>query len=159
VSKKATDKTKSGLESTADPEAGPEKAPPQLAKVNASVLDKVELLFDPTSYDPVTRVLEVPVRLRNVSHSPIYGPITLEVTKFGSGMSEELKEFTPAILNAANHKEREGAIFDFTPALGTTQTLEPAGLSGELVLRIKLENPVRIPDFHIALTGLIPEVK
>lgn len=160
VAKKMMDEAKSSVTGTADDDAVPEKAPPpkRLAKVNVSVLDRVELLFDPASYDPATRVLEMPVRLRNASHGAIYGPITLEVTKFGSGLGNELQEFTPTILNAANHKEREGATFDFTPALGTTQTLEPAGLSGELILRIKLQNPVRIPDFHIALTGWVPEV-
>ena len=158
VSKK-TDETKAGLQDTAEPNTALEKATSRPARVSALVLDRVELLFDPTSYDPVAHVLEVPVRLRNISHSPVYGPITLEVTKFGSGLGNELQEFTPAILNAANHKEHEGAIFDFTPMLGTAETLEPASMSGELVLRIKLQNPVRIPDFHIALTALVPEVK
>jgi hypothetical protein len=159
VSEKTTDETNTDRKTTVSTDSDPEKYTPQPAEVNASLLDKVELLFDPTSYDPVTRVLEVPLRLRNISHSTIYGPITLEVTKFGSGLSDELREFTPSILNAANHKEREGATFDFTPALGTAQKLDPADLSGELVLRIKLQNPVRIPDFHIALTGLVPQVK
>jgi BNR repeat-like domain len=138
---------------------GSDPPPATPAKVQISVANKVDIVFDPTSYDASTKVLDVPTRLRNVSQTPIYGPITLEVTKFGSGMGEELKEFTPTILNSQNHKEKDGATFDYTASLGTSQVLEPGATSGQVVWKIRLEKAEAIPDFHITLQGMVPEVK
>ncbi|HEY3929104.1 MAG TPA: sialidase family protein [Candidatus Koribacter sp.] len=120
---------------------------------------KVELVFDPLSYDEVNNVLTVPTRLRNISSTTIYGPITLEVLKFGSGMGDLLKEYSPSILNAGNHKNGTGATFDYTLALGSDQYLEPGALSGEVVWQLKVQDPLRIPDVHIAVKGMIPQVK
>lgn len=131
---------------------GPEKVETSLAK-------KVELVFDSTSYDPATGILDAPTRLRNISSGRIYGPITLQVTKFGSGLGDELKENAPTILNATNHKEGDGAVFDYSPALGTEQVLDPGALSGQVVWQLKLQDPLRIPDMHVAMSGMLPQVK
>ena len=135
------------------------KAASEPAKVRTSLLGKVEMVFDPTSYDPSTKILEVATRLRNISQTPVYGPITLEVLKFGSGMGDELKEFAPTILNSENHKEKDGATFDYSPALGTSQVLEPGATSGQIVWKVKVQDAEKIPDFHIDLQGMVPEVK
>lgn len=134
-------------------------AHPAPEKVQSSLAKKVELVFDTTSYDPATGILDAPTRLRNISSAPIYGPITLQVTKFGSGLGDMLKELSPTILNATNHKEGDGAVFDYSPALGTEQVLEPGALSGQIVWHLKLQDPLRIPDIHIAMTGMLPQVK
>ena len=132
-------------------------APP--ANVRSSLYKKVELVFDPISFEPSTGILDVPTRLKNLTSERIYGPITLEVLKFGSGMGGEFKEYAPTILNAANHKEGAGATFDYSPALGTEQVLEPGAFSGQVVWHLKVPEPLRIPGLHIAITGMLPQVK
>jgi hypothetical protein len=132
---------------------------PAPANVQTSLSKKVEVIFDPTSYDPATGILDAPTRIRNISPGRIYAPLTLEVTKFGSGMGDLLKEYAPAILNATNHKDGSGATFDYSPALGTEQILEPGALSGQIVWHLKIPDPLLIPDIHVALTGMVPPVK
>lgn len=124
-----------------------------------SLYGKVEIIFDPTSFDPATGVLTVPTRLRNISLRPIHAPISLEIEKFGSGMDDSLKEYAPTILNSGNGKNTSGAVFDYSNVLGTEKVLPPGGLSGEVVWQIKVQDPLRIPDLHISLTGVIPDTK
>jgi len=138
---------------------GAEAKIPAQSRVNVSVLGKVEMVFDPTSFDSSTGILEVPTRLRNISNTTIYAPITVEVTKFGSGMGDELKEYAPKILNSANGKDSSGAKFDYSSALGTSQALPAGGLSGEVVWRIKVQDPMKIPDLHLSIEGMVAEVK
>jgi len=148
---------KDGAKKGALTESGASKPAP--SNVLTSLSKKVELVFDPTSYDPATGILDAPTRLRNISSGRIYGPIRLEITKFGSGMGDLLKENAPAILNATNHKDGDGATFDYSRALGTEQVLEPGALSGQVVWHLKLHDPLLIPDIHVALTGMLPQVK
>jgi hypothetical protein len=156
---KAAETGKTGLKSTATVEAPTEKPAPARTRINSSLYGKIELVFDPTSYDPTTDVLDVPTRLRNISPGPIYGPISLEVLKFGSGLDDELKEYAPAILNATNKKDGNGAVFDYSSALDTEQVLAPGALSGQVVWHLKVQDPLRIPDLHVALKGMVPEIK
>lgn len=156
VSKAATG-GKVGLMNAAATERITEKPAP--AKVSGSLYGKVEIVFDPTSFDPATGVLDLPTRLRNISPAPIYGPITLEIQKFGSGLDDELKELAPTILNATNHEEGAGATFDYSSSLGTDQVLMPGALSGQIVWHLKVQDPLRIPDLHIALKGMLAEQK
>ena len=139
--------------------AGP--AAKKLVAQNVETLleKKVELVFDPIAYDEASKILTVPTRLRNISSTPIYGPITLEITKFGGGMGDEFKDKAPSILNAGNHKDGLGATFDYTAALGTDHVLDPGALSGQVVWKLKLQDVEKIPDLHIAVKGMIPQVK
>jgi len=148
-----------GSDKTGEQGAQAKKPEPAQSRVNVSVLGKVEMVFDPTSFDASTGILEVPIRIRNVSNATIYAPITVEVTKFGSGMGDELKDFAPKILNSTNGKDGSGAKFDYSSALGTSQALAPGGLSGEVVWRIKVQDPMKIPDFHLSMEGMVAEVK
>jgi len=154
---KPSPQDKNGVKKAALTEPAASKPAP--AKVQTSLSKKVEVVFDPTSYDPATGILDAPTRLRNISSGRIYGPIMLEVTKFGSGMGDLLKEYAPTILNATNHKDGDGATFDYSPVLGTEQVLEPGALSGQVVWHLKVQNPLLIPDIHVALTGMLPQVK
>lgn len=152
----ATIKVISPGKNETDKAAAPSPAPDN---IQSSLAKKVELVFDTTSYDPATGILDAPIRLRNISSVPIYGPITLQVTKFGGGMGDMYEELAPTILNATNQKQGKGAVFDYSPALGSDQILEPGALSGQIVWRLKLQDPLRIPDIHIATTGMLPRVK
>jgi hypothetical protein len=127
-----------------------------LPKVKSDVSDEVELSFDPLQYNASTSELQIPVRLRNNGRFPIYGPITVRIDGFGSGMGEEMREFTPTFLNATNGKQKEGATFEYMQALGSDGVLEPSAISGAMVWRLKLVNQRRIPDFHFAIEGQVP---
>lgn len=127
--------------------------------IPSSLYGKVELIFDPTSFDAETGVLNVPTRLRNVSSRPIHAPISLEIEKFGSGLDDSLKEYAPTVLNSDNGKNGSGAVFDYSNVLGTEKVLPPGALSGQVVWHLKVRDPLRIPDLHISLNGAIPDTK
>lgn len=117
------------------------------------VTDRVELVNDPGRYDVETGELELWIRLRNKSAAPISGPIEVEVRKFGSGMGDVLSELAPEVLNADNGVSGGGARFVYDEALGTEGVLPPGGVSGAIVWRLRLQDPVRIPDLHVYMTG------
>ncbi len=122
----------------------------------ADITDRIEFVFDPTHYDAKSGELRLPVRLRNISQQTVYGPITVSIDGFGSGMGTELKEFAPAIINATNGKAGAGASFQYSDALGSEQAIPPLGTSGAVTWRLKLLDPKKTPDLHIAVEGYLP---
>lgn len=130
-----------------------EVARANLSKV--SLAGKVELVYDPTRYDTTTKTLDMPVRLKNVSTTHIYGPMTIEVLKFGSGLADEQKENAPEILNASNGNPGAGAVFDYSNALGDFEALEPGMVTNAIVWKLKLIDPLKTPNIHIAATGMV----
>ncbi len=117
------------------------------------VTGRVELVNDPGAYDAETGVLDLWIRLKNVSAAPIAGPIEVEIRKFGSGMGDVFAEFAPEILNAHNGIGGRGARFVYDAALGTERVLPPGGVSGAVLWRLRLMEPVRIPNLHVFVTG------
>lgn len=111
---------------------------------------KVELVFDPVRYDSARRIAELPVRLRNLTDSPIQGPVTVEIRGFPTWGWEVTP---PRVLNATNRRPGPGAIFDYTGALGNTATLPPRGLTAAVVWRLELANPMQAPSLQIVVTG------
>jgi hypothetical protein len=143
----------------ASAEKGEEPRPAVIAegpKVKSDVTDQIDFVFDPTSFKSSGTELELPVRLKNISRHTIYGPITVKIDGFGSGMGDMGKEFTPTILNATNGKSQDGATFEYSHALGSEGVLAPSGVSGEMVWRLKLVNPKRVPDMHFSVEGFVP---
>lgn len=124
-------------------------------RVNVSLRSRVELLYDPTRYDAASRTVEMPVRLKNVSTAPIYRPITIEIVKFGSGLGDEDKEQASSIMNASNSKTGVGATFDYSGALRDLEALEPGGVSGAVVWKLRLVDPLRSPNIHIDVSGMV----
>jgi hypothetical protein len=132
---------------------------PKKERVSESLIGRVTLEFDPVRYDAQTRELSVPVRLKNVSDEPLYPPFRVEVketahpytVKSGSDVPDK-----PAILNAVNGKEGEGAIFDYSNALQDLEALEPGGVTNSVVWRLRVKNPSKT-DFHLGLevTGFV----
>ncbi len=127
----------------------------QQERSEVSLTDKIQLVMDPTTYDPATRELQLPIRLKNLSDQPIYKPITVQVKVFGSGMGDLLKDKSPLILNATNGQPRDGATFDYSSALRDLEALEPQGQTEAMVWRFKLTDPLRTPDMHINVTGFV----
>jgi hypothetical protein len=132
-------------------------ANPAAERVKADLTGKVELVYDPTHYNASTKMLDMPVRLKNTSDRPIYGPLRIEIVKFGSGLTDEGKENAPQVLNATNGKPGDGAVFDYSRALGDFEALEPGMVTSAIVWRLKLVDPLSTPNVHIAVTGVIDE--
>ena len=135
--------------------AGPAAAPPAPVLEERDLTGAVEFVPDPTRIDATTGVVELRLRLRNAGERAIHAPLSVTVGKFGSGMGEELREFAPEILNAANGRTGDGATFDFTPALGSTGTLEAGATSGAILIRLRVKNPLRVPDMHLRVRGRV----
>ena len=117
------------------------------------VTGRIELVNDPGAYDAETGVLDLWIRLKNVSAAPIAGPIEVEIRKFGSGMDDTFAEFAPEVLNADNGIGGGGARFVYDDALGTEGVLPPGGVSGAMLWRLRLVEPIRVPNLHVYVTG------
>ena len=139
--------------------------PPKAPRVEASLSDRVELVFDPSRYDAAKKELEYPVRLKNISKDPIYPPIRLEILAFGfeDFQNEEQKQDdaknAPTIVNSINGKTGAGAAIEFGGALGNLEALEPGAQTGPVILKMKLVDPLHTPQLRLKVTGLIGEGK
>jgi hypothetical protein len=114
--------------------ASAEKAKPLLVETDVS--KKIEAVLEPLRKFPPAGTVELPIRLKNVSDKPIYGPITVEVT--------ELKP-DGALLNAEDNGSGVGATFDYSRALGDFESLLPGAISEGIVWRFKA--PAKPSDF------------
>jgi hypothetical protein len=116
----------------------------------------VELIFDPVRYDSASGVAEMPVRLRNRSQRPIFAPLSVEISGFGSGQVGEKRDAdkAPAVLNAANGKPGDGAMFDYSKALGDFDSLEPGMVSGAVVWKLRMVDPLQSPNMHVLIRGV-----
>ncbi len=133
----------------------PKRAPDPSKRVEISIMNKVEFIFDPGTFEG--NISELPVRIKNKSDSPIYPPIRLEVTDFGIQAYKRDETFDPAILNASNGKGGAGAQFSFDEALGGDAVLQPGMLSGPVVMRLKLPDPKRAPSLAFKITGAVDQ--
>ncbi|MEO8430651.1 MAG: sialidase family protein [Acidobacteriota bacterium] len=140
------------------PSGGDAAAAP--ARVETRIDDKVEFIFDPTRFEPTTKQVEIPMRLKNTSGKPIYPPIRLEILGYGFPKyeSEDDKkrnaENAPSALNADNGKPKEGAVYDFKGALGTAEALEPGAVTNPVVMRFQLVDPTKAPGVRWKATGM-----
>jgi hypothetical protein len=101
---------------------------PTSAPVLADVTKRLEVVLEPLRRPSPAGTIELPVRLKNVSDQPIYGPITVEVTRL---------EPDGMLLNAANRRSGVGATFDYSRALGDLEALAPGAISEGIVWRFK----------------------
>lgn len=108
---------------------------PVVRRLKAS---EFSLLFDPTSYDEATGVVTVPMRLKNLTAQPLYGPITItfELNPSLGDRGPIDTKFYPTILGARNGKTGPGAEFDLTP-LTADGFIEPGATTGSFMLRVK----------------------
>jgi len=137
----------------ATPPAGQAAAGERAVGEPVDVTGRIELVNDPGSYDAETGVLDLWIRLKNVSAAPIAGPIEVEIRKFGSGMDDTFAEFAPEVLNADNGIGGGGARFVYDDALGTEGVLPPGGVSGAVLWRLRLVEPIRVPNLHVYVMG------
>jgi hypothetical protein len=114
---------------------------------------RIEILFDPGTYDPATRELRIPVRLKNVSDRPIRGPIQVEVKGFGTGEKDRYGENAPEILGASNGKTGIGAVLDFSRPFGDFPALDPGAITSAVVWRFRLKGLAQNPSLHFVVYG------
>jgi hypothetical protein len=140
-------------------------APPPAAKRELVALNgKVEIVFDPTRYDPTGKEAEIPIRIRNTSGKTIDAPVEIEITSLGrppeytneSDRKEE-KDNAPTVLNASNGKPGVGAIFRFDEALGSGRSLSAGAMSGPVVMRFRLVDPKKTPSINFKIRGMAEE--
>lgn len=120
--------------------------------------DRIEVLVDQGTYEAATRELRVPLRLRNTSARPIYGPLHLEVKGFGRGSDNLFRDHAPEVLNANNGKTGVGAVLDLTSSLGDFEVLEPGAVSGAVVLRLRMAREGANPDVQLEVYGEVEAV-
>jgi hypothetical protein len=123
--------------------------------VRRALRSAVELVHDPTRYDADRGILEMPVRLKNVSRRPVYAPIVLEVVELGAGAGARRANPPPEVLNATNGQRGAGATFDYTPALGDLGMIAPGAQSAALVWKLKVDETGPAPVVRTAVTGLV----
>jgi len=133
------------------------KAPAPPPRVKADVGSRIEFVFDPTRYDEATKEAEVPIRISNVSKEPIYPPITLEVLGFDLDDPEIFKYPYPPmyVVNSPNGKRGEGAVFDFSSALGSLDSLAPGAQTGPIVIKFQFTDPSEVPAIRYRVEGMV----
>lgn len=148
------------------PEAGsnPDTSPKPVKTEQTLLSNQVALAYDPARYDLQTGVLTLPVRLRNVSREPIYGPLKVKVRGF---LDEEMKKYQPdlepnipEILNSSNGLRGAGAVFDYASSLRDFETLDPGDMTEAVEWKLKFSNRL-VTDFFIEAeaTGFVLKVE
>lgn len=151
--------TASAVQKAAAPAAPGEPAP--APRIKAVVDSSVELVFDPTRFDAAGNVAEIPVSLRNTSQQPIYPPITIEILGFKINDPDIADYPYPPItvVGAKNGKPGEGAIFDFSNALGNLDFLAPGAQTGPVVLKFKFDDPTEPAPIRFKVEGMVESGK
>lgn len=143
---------------------------------NTDVSKYIKVVLDPLREFTSDSILEVPVRLKNISKETIYGPLIVEVSEMYLDRAYEMKDGKPIkkdgqyvvvyipsdnkLLNADNGKPGVGATFDFTKSLGSFQSLASGAVSGEVIFRFKKPtNEKEFPDLTLKVMGKIKEGK
>ena len=128
----------------------------------------ITVIVDPTRFDPATNDLFIPIRLRNVSQTDLYGPFSIEVTSLGFPSYPQFPtpaNFRPLIVNSANGKQGAGALFNLDPPAGDFAVLAPGDVSEAAVLRIHERSPglattgFTMSDFTISVRGFVGNSK
>jgi hypothetical protein len=147
-------------------------AAPAPKREEATLTGKIEMIFDPTSFDADKSEFSVPVRFKNVSKDVIYPPIRMELAGFGyddeqwKGEQEFWKDKTVEIVNASSGGKSIGAVVDLSDALASASAdagggggLAPGAQTNPVVLRIHLSNPDFAPSMRWKATGSIAKTQ
>lgn len=128
-------------------------------KTKNSLVQKIKLIFDPVQYDPQTQEAMIPVRLQNVSKENLYAPFNVEIKSLANkflppGLQDP--SAAPQILNAANGKTGDGAIFDYANALRDLPHLPPGAVTEAIIWRVKAVSRTKSNfSFDVDVTGFV----
>ncbi len=120
----------------------------------ASVDDRVELRFEPVTFDAAASRMSLRFRLVNRSDAPIFAPVLLTVedlrdqSRTSAASAEEIDSIR--LLGAENGQQGVGAVFDVSAALGPSGELTPSAVSEEIQWQIEVTS--RLPELMIQMT-------
>lgn len=122
--------------------------------IEKAVTTHIDVIADPPRYDAETMTAVLPIRLKNIGPTPIHGPLRLIVRGFGSGLGTEMREFSPEVLNPSN-KLGDSVELDFTTQISSSGVLAPGATTGAVELRLRVKDPLRVPDLHVEVRGRV----
>jgi hypothetical protein len=129
-------------------------------KVKTCLNEQIDFIFDPMKYDPETKIVVLPIRLKNVSSDTLFGPFSLKVKSLSAPwIKKNYKEMLhiPQILNASNGETGVGAVFS---ALRDFESLEPGAISEALKWKLKSSKPASTRLYiEVEVTGFVLEKK
>jgi len=136
--------------------------PASSERTSTSITDRVTLVFDPIRFDPQSREVIAPVRLKNTSKETLYPPFKVEVKELIHPYMVKSHEegSVPEILNSSNGKTGVGAVFDYSKALGDLDSLPPDAVTNAIPWRLKAASSVKT-DFYVGseVTGSVEKKK
>jgi hypothetical protein len=127
----------------------------ELQKTKEDLSDKIELLFDPEPPRAGPTDSALPVRLKNVSHDTIYGPIVVTVTGAALNESRAASE-DPEYGGRPTHSLPVSSIYDYTLSFGDSRVIAPGAVSDAIVWHFTLSNPMEYPPpLRVNVTGFV----
>jgi hypothetical protein len=138
-----------------------EDANPVVRSMPANILRELSskefaAIFNGTRYDPTTRELSISVQIRNRSTTALGAPINLKVLLARSHGEAPLPADFPVFLNSTNGATGEGAVYDFTPAIGG-RALDPGSLTSPVTIRMRVADPMRVPVLIFRVSAATPK--
>lgn len=117
---------------------GPQETEGELTK-------RLRPIFDPATYDPQTGVATIPVRLQNISDAPVCKPLIVTI--------KDTTEPAPRVLNADNHKDWNGAYYDYSAALRDLTCLAPGEITEAVSWQVRpLDSAKTFVKLRVAVT-------
>jgi hypothetical protein len=129
--------------------------PPVAVTVRALSPKEFALVFNPTRYDAATSELTVPVQLRNKGAVDLRAPISARIVLARSHGERPSAEDVPVFLNSSNGVAGEGAVYDFTSAIGGDGVLATGSLTSPVTIRMRVRNPMQIPPLIIVVSAAV----
>jgi len=114
------------------------------------VTDRLALSFDRSTWDTSRKIISLPVRLRNISATTLYGPFVTTVSLVRLPDADPYE--TATILNATNHKTGIGATFYYS-----TSSLPPNSVSKAIIWKIKVQPFSGQPTVAVKVQGYVKE--
>lgn len=123
-------------------------------KILENISKDILLQIEDINYDSTMNVLSIPVRIKNISDKPLYGPIKIEISKIDTS---DNKHIIPVVLNSSNKKRGVGAAFTY--ALSKSSVLLPDEETETMIWKFKVKFPIgfnleSIADLNLKVKGL-----
>jgi len=129
---------------------------------NIPLNSKIELVYNPITFDAETQTATFPIRLKNISGETLYGPFSVKVKALFPEYykkyykDEDLAGFVPEILNASNREKGAGALFDYSTALRDMKFLEPGALTEPVEWKFHFPNLLKADlNLQVEITGFV----
>ncbi len=108
-------------------------APPPANLAEADITDRVEVVTGAPVYDAAKSTVRLTLQVRNVSRTPVYGPIRLDIVGILNAAGQPTAERVDSAGTAMPSRE-----VSFAGKLGNADTLVPRGVSESIDVILKL---------------------